>query len=64
MICYVQSTDKQSAVNAAAKIALQMYMKGGSGGGGGGLGGLGGLAGRLGGQSGGSDLLNMAKKFF
>ncbi|PGH26761.1 hypothetical protein AJ80_01525 [Polytolypa hystricis UAMH7299] len=56
-------TDKQSAINSAAKMALKMYMKGGKqggshglsggGGGGGGLGGLVSLAGRLGGSSGG-----------
>ncbi|KAK2745889.1 hypothetical protein FQN57_003502 [Myotisia sp. PD_48] len=56
------TTDKQSAVNAAAGMALKMYLKG-QGSGGGALGGLGGLAGRLGGQSGGSDLFNIARKF-
>ncbi|WEW59310.1 hypothetical protein PRK78_004779 [Emydomyces testavorans] len=56
------ATDKQSAINSAAKMALKMYMKNQ---GGGGLGGLGGLAGGLGGQSksSSSGLLNMAKKF-
>lgn len=36
-------TDKQSVINSAAKMALQMYMKNGMGGGGGSSGGLGGL---------------------
>ncbi|KAL1960992.1 hypothetical protein VTO42DRAFT_4880 [Malbranchea cinnamomea] len=71
------ATDKQSAVNAAAKFALQMYLKSHGGGtsGTGGLGGLAGLAGKLisgggggsgnGGSSGGGpDLINIAKKFF
>jgi hypothetical protein len=38
------SASKQSAVNAAAKMALKMYLKGQSGGGGGGPGGLMGIA--------------------
>lgn len=37
-------TDKQSAINSAAKMAMQMYMKSEGGGGGGGAGGLMGLA--------------------
>ncbi|KAI1905769.1 hypothetical protein LOZ12_006620 [Ophidiomyces ophidiicola] len=71
------ATDKQSAVNSAAAMAMKMYMKnqmsgGGGGGGLGGLAGLAGLAGGLGGgQSGGGNqqqggagaLLGMAKKF-
>jgi len=48
------ATDKQSAVNSAAKMALKMYMKSD----GGGLSGLGGPAG-----SGGPGLLNLASKF-
>ncbi|EEP77855.1 predicted protein [Uncinocarpus reesii 1704] len=58
------ATDKQSAINSAAKMALKMYLKNQSGGKLGGVGGLGGLAGSLGGQSGGSGLFDLAKKFF
>lgn len=39
--------DKQSVVNSAAKMALKMYLKGGSDGGGAGPGGLMGMAARF-----------------
>ena len=41
------NADKQSAVNAAGKMALKMYMKSSGGGGSGGAGGLMSMAGKF-----------------